>query len=137
MKKFIFCSILAALSLLGCEKPQPEPEIVELKIKEVYLSVYTVHGGAARKIPILSGNGGYYIVYPEKINVHLLSGGSGSFETDFSEDFYKVYINDDNEIVIEAGPLMDTVYGAATCEIYLKDKKGQSLSFTVGYGFWA
>ena len=71
MKKLIIgalCAICVVASFVGCgSEPVQEEPIVSLKL-DSYVA-WVDNGSVVDRLPIISGNSGYSIIYPKKITV--------------------------------------------------------------------
>jgi hypothetical protein len=145
MKKFnifYFVVLFSVLSLAGCDKPDtPEtqepqdPNLIWLDTgSEEYLCVLNDHV-PTRKIKIVSEHAGCYVVCPERISVYR-KDEIGQIEIDYPDGLFNFTVNNDSEIVIEAGELFETTYEAAVGKFCVKDQKGATGVFSLFYGHW-
>ncbi|MDR2911910.1 MAG: hypothetical protein LBV38_01210 [Alistipes sp.] len=133
-------SVTSALSVLclvfslsGCGSEPVEEPVIPLELDKYVVTLYP--NRPVNTIRITSGNGGYYIVYPERVNIGSGKSDGRSMERDYKDDMFKVEI-DGHTITLECNPsVYDENEGHLFCIFEVKDQRGASRTFEVRYPY--
>ena len=133
LKLQLLLSLAAALLLSACSgSSEPEEQIEQIKLsnQDLWLGAY----GNTGKISILSGNEGYFLVYPVYIDYYYYEKDTPILTrvhyADYNEKILSLHIDEENNIVIERKGIFDQYISAL---FMVKDSKEASRLFSVSY----
>lgn len=127
---------MLCVALCSCEKgepqmqsePEPEPiKQIELFDDENYICFRTSHN--AETLKIVSGNGGYDLVFPKFIYLDAVNGNNIDVPySEYNEEIFSLRIDEADNIVIERKSLFDRwIYGV----FMVRDSKGARKLFAI------
>ncbi len=140
MKKLIVCTVgLLFLSLAFARCDDGEKPILPLELENVRVRIS--EGQPTVTVPITSGNGGYYISYPEQVEAFpsMIDGAANLTKTDvdYKDDMFEITIDDRNNIYIEFNAsYYSTIYETLSCNFIIRDSKGESQYLIVNYALY-
>ncbi len=136
----ILSVVCLVFALAGCDAKKKY--VVPLELEKV--SVSLSYDEPVVTIPISSGNGGYYIAYPEQVEVGLLTEDGSTYpkedgttytvtNVDYKDDMFRIIIDDQDNINIEFNTSYSLMYETMSCNFIVKDRKGESQYIIVDY----
>ncbi len=122
----VLCAVSLVALFAGCDVE--EGPVLPLELLDAVAGMDKTD--IIHRVYIVSGNGGYRIVYPRKINVIPLDfpGGLAAPEVDYSTRILYIHIDSDDNIVIERRLLTDEHVSGL---FMVQDSKGQRRIFSV------
>lgn len=140
MKKYIIYALLilffgAAIGGCGESDNKPVEELPPLGLSKI--RVVLDPSRPTDEIEILSGEGGYYIVYPKVLNKGAYTA-EGSLEIPYSDQIYSIRIDESNKILIECNPLWIErtragLESRANGVFIVRDRTGAKQTFEIKY----